>query len=120
MAVTRLSPPTAIFNLITPLLVFLNHQAYGLFHWEVAIGVMGIAGIAALCSVRMMFGGFVGQNFILFSLIMFFINIQYRSIEQFTFGGILVILGILLLVLKEKILPIATAIFGTFFLVTFV
>lgn len=36
------------------------------------------------------------------------------------FGGILVILGILLLVLKEKAFPIATAIFATFFLVTFV
>jgi hypothetical protein len=61
--------------LITPFLVFLNHHAYGLFHWEVVIGMMGIAGIAALCSVGMMFGGFVVQNFILFSLIMFFINI---------------------------------------------
>jgi len=106
--------------LITPFLVFLNHHFYGVFHWEVAIGMMGIAGIAALCSVGMMFGGFVVQNFILFSLIMFFINIQYRSIGAFTFGGILVILGILLPVLKEKLLPIATAIFATFFLVTFV
>ena len=81
---------------------------------------MGIAGIAALCSVGMMFGGFVVQNFILFSLIMFFVNIQYRSIGEFWFAGILVILGILLLVLKEKILPLAMAIFATFFLVTFV
>ena len=60
--------------LITPFLVFLNHHFYGLFHWEVAIGMMGIAGIAVLCSVGMMIGGFVVQNFILFSLIMFFIN----------------------------------------------
>jgi hypothetical protein len=106
--------------LLTPFLVFLNHQAYGLFHWEVVIGIMGIAGIAALCSVGMMFGGFVVQNFILFSLIMFFVNIQYRSIEEFTFGGILIILGMLMLVLKEKIFPIATAIFGVFLLVSMV
>ena len=106
--------------LLTPFLVFLNHQSYGLFHWEVVIGIMGIAGMAALCSVGMMFGGFVIQNFILFSLIMFFVNIQYSSIEEFTFGGILVILGILMLVLKEKILPIATAIFGVFLLVSMV
>ena len=106
--------------LLTPFLVFLNHQAYGLFHWEVVIGIMGIAGMAALCSVGMMFGGFVVQNFILFSLIMIFINIQYSSIEVFMFGSILVILGILLLVLKEKIFPIATAIFATFFLVSVV
>jgi len=108
------------FILITPFLVFLHHQAYGLFHWEVAIGMLGIGVIAALCSVGMMFGGFVGQNFILFSLIMFFINIQYQSIGQVTFGSMLVILGILLLVLKEKVFPIATAVFATFFLVTFV
>ena len=104
--------------LITPFFVFLHHHGYGLFHWEVVIGIAGIAVIAALCSVGMMFGGFVAQNFILFCLIMFFINIQYQSIGEFTFGGILVILGILLLVLKEKIFPIATAIFTTFFLVS--
>jgi len=86
----------------------------------VVIGVMGIAVIAALCSVGMMYCGFVIQNLILFSLIMFFINIQYQSIGQVTLGGMLVLLGILLLVLKEKVFPIATAIFATFFFVSFV
>ena len=104
--------------LITPFLVFLNYQTYGLFNLEVAIGVMSIAGIAVLCSVVMMFGGFVVQNVVLFSLIMLFINIQYSSIEPGIFGCILGSLGILLLVLKEKSLPVATAIFATIFLVS--
>jgi len=101
-------------------MVFLHHQAYGLFHLEVVIGIMGIAGIAMLCSVVMMFGGFVVQNFVLFSLITLFINIQYSSLGVFMFAGILVLLAMLLLVLQEKSLPVATAIFATFFLVSMV
>ncbi len=107
-------------TLMTPFLVFLHYQSYGVFHLEVVIGIVGITGIAALCSVGIMFGGFVVQNFILFSLMTFFVNIQYRSIGEFTLGGILLSLGILLLVLKEKFLPIATAIFATFFFATLI
>ena len=106
--------------LVTPFLVFLNHHSYGVFHWEVFIGIGCMAGVALLCSVGLVFGGFVVRNFILFSLLVFFINIQYRSLGEITIGGILLILGVLLMVLKEKFLPIATAVFSMFFLVTLI
>jgi hypothetical protein len=106
------------FTLITPFLVFLEHHAYGIFHIEILISILGFLLVSLLCTTGLRYGGFIGKNFLLFSLVTFFLSIQFSSSGEITFILLLSSVAILLFLFKENFHSIAAAIFATFFLVS--
>ena len=105
-------------TLITPFLVFLNHYSYGIFRLEIFIGILGFLLVSLLCTAGMRYGGFIGENFFAFTLVTFFLSIQFRSSGEIVFILMLVGVAVLLLLFKENFHSIAAAIFATFFIVT--
>ena len=108
------------FTLITPFLVFLEHHAYGVFHIEIFISILGFFLVSLLCAAGLRYGGFIGKNFLLFALVTFFVSIQFSSSGEITFILLLSSVTILLFLFKENFHPIAAAVFATFFLVSIV
>lgn len=108
------------FTLITPFLVFLEHRSYGIFHAEIFICILGFALVSCLCTAGLRYGGFIGRNFILFTLVTFFLSIQFSSSGELTFIVLLLSVAFLLFLFKENFHSIASAIFATFFLVSIV
>jgi hypothetical protein len=106
------------FTLITPFLIFLEHHSYGIFHIEIFISILGFLLVSLLCTAGLRYEGFIGKNFLLFTLVTFFLSIQFSSSGEITFILLLSSVAILLFLFKENFHSIAAAIFATFFLVS--
>ena len=108
------------FTLLTPFLIFLEHHSYGIFHIEIIICILGFLLVSFLCMAGLKYGGFIGKNLLLFTLVTFFLSIQFGSSGEKTFFFLLVGVSISLFVFKENFQSIAAVIFATFFLVSVV
>jgi hypothetical protein len=105
-------------TLVTPFLVFLENYSYGLFHVEILISIIGILLVSLLCSAGMRYGGFIGESILGFTLVTFFLSIQFGSSGEIVFTFMLVGVALLLLIFKDNFPLIAASIFATFFIVT--
>ena len=111
------------FILMTPFLVFLDHNSYCVACRETFVSLALISTIALLCSLLMMPGGRVWSDLVVAGLLVFFLDIQFNWLDErtkYTLVGL--VLGFLALsrVLMENLYVVVTAVFATFFIVTIV
>jgi hypothetical protein len=112
--------------LITPFLLFLNHNSYCLACAETSIAFGGLILLALMCSAATLLGGWIVSGLIMAGLVTVFIDLQFSPANLAdwveNWAAILLFAAmqtfVLCVVLKEKFFTIATAIFSTFFIVT--
>ena len=104
--------------LITPFLGFLGHNSYCLSCPETLAIFGGLFLIGSICAAIWVVGWTGSYHLAIAALITFFITIQFDELQEIMVG--LVVVLVLIWALKENFFFVATVVFMTFFIVTFV